>query len=171
MPARRRAQGVDVLEADLCRGRFGRLRGREEGRGLVVIWFRWRVPISRDFDLRDGSPCRVPDLRHFGSVPYRLGGINNDLVHHGLHLKHASLDGPAPVHFDPGSDQKGVRIDLPVRRLVRDDADSKRQDFLRSQRVGWRKSVLECCLGKQDDLIQGRQLRLVVRGKFPERRR
>ncbi|TQN67333.1 hypothetical protein CSHISOI_08104, partial [Colletotrichum shisoi] len=165
-----RDEGADAGPgAHVRRRRVGILGGREEGRRLIGVDGGRRLTGASDGDGRDLRLVVVGNV--FGSGPRGLGGVDDDLVDDGLHLQHASLDGPAAVDLDAGADEQGLGVDLPVGRLVRDDAHGVRQDLLGREGVDGREGVLERRLGQEDDLVERRQLGLIVGRDVRQRRR
>ncbi|GJC94472.1 hypothetical protein ColKHC_03298 [Colletotrichum higginsianum] len=165
-----RDEGADAGPgAHVRRRRVGILGGREEGRRLLGVDGGRRLTGGGDGDGRDLRLVVVGNV--FGSGPRGLGGVDDDLVDDGLHLQHASLDGPAAVDLDAGADEQGLGVDLPVGRLVRDDAHGVRQDLLGREGVDGREGVLERRLGQEDDLVERRQLGLLVGRDVRQRRR
>ncbi|TKW55185.1 hypothetical protein CTA1_1244 [Colletotrichum tanaceti] len=165
VPLGRRRERVDVLQAHVCRRRVGILGGGEEGRRLLgVDGGRRLTGRGSDGDGRDlGLVVVVVVVGNvFSPGPRGLGGVDDDLVDDGLHLQHASLDGPAAVDLDAGADEQGLGVDLPVGRLVGDDAHGVRQDLFGREGVDRREGVLERRLGQEDDLVERRQLGLLI---------
>ena len=159
---------MDVLQAHVCGRRFRRLGCREERRGLVDDGRRGGFLAGlRDRDGRDVVVFFALVLlsrRGGGS-----SGVGEHLVRHGLKLQDAALHGLAAVDFDPRPHEERLRVDLPVGRLVRDDAHGKGENLFRGEGVGGGEGVLERRLGEEDDLVQRRELGLIVGGQVYQR--
>src|SRR6478735_4370738 len=140
-----------------------RLRGLRRRQERCWLGLNRRRNFVRASDLDSWSVCLRVLLLCLGFLLGFRCGISEYLVCHSLKLKNTSLNRSAAVDLDSGSDQQCLSVYLPVRRLVSDDSHCVGKHLCRSEGINGRESILQRSLSEENDLVERRELRLVVR--------